>query len=85
MVVYVDPDWDGRYFGNEFQWVTEEDARNMADALERAVEEPEEGDKEFVWVTKGEPGEDDKIDCVFSNRYVAEFAWFCRQGEFRIL
>jgi hypothetical protein len=76
--------WPGSYATNDFQWVTEEDARNMADALERAVEELEEGDKEFIWVTKGNPGEEDKIDNVFSKRRVAEFAWFCRQGEFRI-
>ena len=32
-----DPDeWCGTYFGNDYQWVTAEDAANMADALERA-------------------------------------------------
>ena len=35
--------WPGSYATNDFQWVTEEDARNMADALEKAVEELEEG------------------------------------------
>jgi hypothetical protein len=38
-------DWDGDYFYNDGQIVTDEDARNIADALERALElVPEEGD-----------------------------------------
>ena len=33
-----DPEeWDGTYFSNDFQWVTDEDASNIADALERAL------------------------------------------------
>lgn len=32
-------DWDGTYFGNSFQWVTAEDAANIAQALERALED----------------------------------------------
>jgi len=36
----TDPDeWDGTYFCNESQWVTEEDAANIADALERVLED----------------------------------------------
>jgi hypothetical protein len=76
------PDWGGGYFSNDMQWVTEDDANNLAAALERALEE---GEKEFIWVIKGKPGEDDIIDQVLNRRDVAEFAWFCRQGEFRIL
>lgn len=35
-----DPDeWDGDYFSNNFQLVTEEDAANIADALERALDD----------------------------------------------
>lgn len=30
-------DWDGGYFGNDFQQVTDDDARAMADALTRAL------------------------------------------------
>src|SRR4051794_26590442 len=34
-----DPDeWNGSYFCNAFQWVTKEDAANIADALERALD-----------------------------------------------
>lgn len=35
-----DPDeWDGNYFSNDCQWVTEEDAAHIADALERALKD----------------------------------------------
>jgi hypothetical protein len=38
-------DWDGDYFYNDGRLVTDEDARNIADALERALDlVPEEGD-----------------------------------------
>ena len=33
----VVPDWRGGYFSNDYQWVTEEDAAALADALERAL------------------------------------------------
>jgi hypothetical protein len=37
-------DWDGDYFYNDDRLVTDEDARNIADALERALDlVPEEG------------------------------------------
>ncbi len=32
-------DWDGYYFSNDCQWVTDEDAANIAQALERALED----------------------------------------------
>jgi hypothetical protein len=70
--------WCGGYTSNEFQWVTEDDARNMTDALERALEER---DEEFTWVINGKSGED---YVVLSKSEVEEFASFCRQGEFRI-
>ncbi len=35
-----DPDeWSGTYFSNDFQWVTEEDAAGIADALEHALKD----------------------------------------------
>jgi hypothetical protein len=34
---HVASDWDGNYWCNDYQQVTEEDARNLADALERAL------------------------------------------------
>jgi len=32
------PDWDGNYVSNDLQWVTSDDALNIAAALERAIE-----------------------------------------------
>src|SRR5215210_2459479 len=47
-----DPEkWSGRYFSNDYQWVTDEDAANIADALERALEDqPNSCDEGFQWV-----------------------------------
>lgn len=39
-------DWDGGYSSNDGQWVTDEDARNMAEALEQAL--PHIPDEETV-------------------------------------
>lgn len=48
-----DPEeWDGTYFSNDFQWVTDEDAANIADALERALDDVPDvdaGEKEVVY------------------------------------
>jgi hypothetical protein len=30
-------EWAGGYFSNDYQWVTDQDAANLADALERAL------------------------------------------------
>jgi|SRR5215217_1584142 hypothetical protein len=32
-------EWDGSYFTNGFQWVTDEDAAHIADALEQALDD----------------------------------------------
>jgi hypothetical protein len=46
-----DPDeWNGGYLSNDNQWVTEEDAANIAEALERALEnEPDFSDEGRQW------------------------------------
>jgi hypothetical protein len=63
-------DWDGSYFGNFcFQWVTDEDAANIADALEFALEKYEKSDEGLS---------QSAID------YLREFIAFCRAGGFRI-
>ena len=42
-----DPDeWSGTYFSNDYQWVTEEDAAGIADALERALKDTPFGGKD---------------------------------------
>jgi hypothetical protein len=33
-----DGEWEGRYYGNDFQFVTDEDARKLAQALYRAID-----------------------------------------------
>ena len=49
-----DPDeWDGNYFTNAFQWVTEEDAAHIADALEKALDDIPDFDTGEKWVTHG--------------------------------
>ena len=49
-----DPDeWDGGYFTNEFQWVTDEDAAHIADALEQALDDIPDFDTDEKWVEYG--------------------------------
>jgi hypothetical protein len=49
-----DPEeWDGSYFGNSFQWVTDEDAARIADALERALDDIPDFDAAEKWVEYG--------------------------------
>ena len=49
-----DPDeWDGDYFGNCFQWVTDEDAAHIADALDLALDDIPEFDTGEKWVEYG--------------------------------
>src|SRR5215211_4100011 len=52
-----DPDtWSGTYFSNECQWVTEEDAANIADALQRALDDISDFDTDEKRAEYG-PGE----------------------------
>ena len=66
-----DPEtWNGMdYFSNSFQWVSDQDARNIAGALERALEEEETSDQG--------PAQS-AVD------YLREFITFCRAGYFYI-
>jgi len=41
-------DWGGDYFSNQYQTVSEEDAENMADALERSLDSLSTEDKAFT-------------------------------------
>jgi len=56
------------YFSNDFQWVTDEDASNIADALEDALD--------------AKP--DDKELGGGSTDYLRKFITFCRAGAFFI-
>jgi len=55
------------YFSNSFQWVSDQDAVNIADALERALEEDETSDEGLAQSSIG---------------YLREFIPFCRAGCF---
>ena len=49
-----DPDkWDGNYITNAAQWVTDEDAASIADALEQALDDIPDSDTGEKWVTYG--------------------------------
>jgi len=49
-----DPDeWHGSYFGNDAQWVTDEDAARIADALEQALDDIPDFDTGEKWMTYG--------------------------------
>jgi hypothetical protein len=90
-------DWDGSYFGNEGQWVTEEDAARIADALERALTHIP--DEETVGMqpalktydTGGGQSSAASIDVPnadwFSGDdkpYLRDFITYCRAGGFAI-
>src|SRR5215217_4990890 len=53
---WCEEDWSGTYFYNERQWVTEEDAANIAEALERTLEDiPDEQTDEDVQAVELDP------------------------------
>jgi hypothetical protein len=64
--------WIGTYYGNDGQWVTDEDAANIADALECNLEAVLERSGERV------PGEKS-----FAPK-MHELVAFCREGGFLI-
>ena len=82
-----DYDWDGSYFGSDFQFVTDEDAANIADALERAIDDiPNQqaytrrdirGDRIYSMSPKAYFSGADK-------QRVETFIEFCRGGGFMI-
>jgi hypothetical protein len=44
-------EWDGTYFSNDCQWVTEEDAANIAEALKRALQDKQDfSDEAKYWI-----------------------------------
>ncbi len=63
-------EWDGGYSSNDLQQVAAGDARNIADALERALEsgsDPETGESLTDY-----------------RALIEDFVQFCRRGAFRI-
>ena len=89
------PDWDGTYCGNEGQWVNDRDARNIASALERALEHIPDHDaiEDEIGLIQDEPVNDHDTACNMSaiecfsgqgKKKVQEFIAFCKMGGFSI-
>jgi hypothetical protein len=90
-------DWDGNYIENDGQFVTDEDAQNLADALERFLEADAPGAvyhprhlPAFATAIRDAmpqgaftiPGQNDEDETVQAE--VREFIGFCRAGGFSI-
>lgn len=72
-----DPDWGGHYFSNDCQFVTAEDARNLADALDRVLLNPpdhdliEQKDRDALTICEG----------AENRAYCLEFITFARTSD----
>jgi hypothetical protein len=100
MYSWSEEDWDGSYFSNNGQYVTDEDAANIADALERALHDiPDEETEAKVravelqpWLAYGSRGPDHDIPLSLIDKFsgrpgkerVKNFMVFCRAGGFCI-
>lgn len=96
-----DPPWKGIYDSNDGQWVTDEDAARLADALERALPDISDFGKEEgslppiaslenqLSPEDGYSGSDDDLLERFAGKewkeYLGEFITFCRAGGFTII
>jgi hypothetical protein len=49
-------EWNGSYFSNDFQWVTDKEAANIAHALEQALDDIPDVDTGEKWMEYG-PGD----------------------------
>jgi hypothetical protein len=72
----VAEDWDGGYSTNDYQVVTDEDAANIADALERALEHiPDERTVGMLAASK-----DGAVD-IDTSRHLSSLDWFSGGGK----
>jgi hypothetical protein len=77
--------WNGSYYGNNGQWVTAADARQMADALERAIkflpdpiaELPNEGILDYLARSSAESE-------IMSKDFARSAVKFLSKGAFRV-
>jgi hypothetical protein len=92
--------WDGSYFSNDGQYVTDEEAASIADALERALDDiPDEETEAKVeaiklqpWLAYGSRGPQydiplsliDKFSGRSRKKQVKDFMAFCRAGGFSV-
>lgn len=97
---WIDPDtgpwyhpvsWDGNYTSNDLQWVTEEDAARIAEALENALEDIPDHDvgettveygPKMVFTGPGVPGGLLEYFSGAGKQRVRDFVAFCRVGAF---
>jgi hypothetical protein len=86
-------DWDGSYFSNDYQTVTAEDARNLADALERAIADlpnrhakdaEEKSSKGAPEATGVSASPNQWLSDQAERKRIREFIRYCRAGEFVI-
>ena len=77
-------DWDGYYFSNDCQWVTDEDAANIAQALERALEDvPDEDTVSVIRARRSfalGDGEVSGIDTELE-KHLPPLDWFSGEGK----
>jgi len=67
-------DWDGGYVSSDYQTVMAEDARNLADALERLIPD----------LPELPVGPQERFSGQEGRKLVREFIDYCRAGEFVI-
>ncbi len=82
---YKHPDWDGTYFSNDGQFVTDRDASNIAAALERALDDIPDDD---AVVEDEQMADKPSLIEYFSGEgktWVRKGIEFCRAGGFLIL
>ncbi len=78
--------WSGTYFSNNYQYITDEDATNIADALERALDDIPEFDTDEKLREYSPDKLSPAID-YFSGKakqQVEDFMTYCRAGGFVI-
>ncbi len=80
----------GNYWANDGQWVTDDDASTLADALERALCDIPSDDSNEADPTGNLSQEDQAKDALlkffkgYEKDYLQEFISFCREGGFNI-
>lgn len=56
------PDWDGCYFSNDYQIITPEDGRNLAEALRKAAADLQADTRLKLWTTLTSAGINEAAD-----------------------
>lgn len=85
----LEGDWDGNYFANMWQVVEDDDAKNIALALEKAFQDiPDKPNRKAHHLTR--IGEGEKVSPLDywngkrSKAYVKQFIKYCKVGGFTL-